>query len=470
MPPLLVQFGSSGWVPEENMFVFFSLFVVGFGVIGTLWFRKLYGKGYLLNPLVLSSLYVFVIGFGVSNYVLFTATDAVDYYLGADAYVYLNKAMILTVFAMVSLWAGYRSGAGTWLAGKWDSSVMARRFLRREYQLDYRVIMVFIILSFSCRLLQVRFRLFGYTSTIDEWIRLAAFAQWLHAGATLGLLSLLVVSLAWFKRPSDKHAMYLMVFLLTYESVFGFMLGQKSAVVMPLAITGVAYYYTRHRFPWKAFLAGIALLYMAYVVIEPFRRLRYEDPDFQSGSLVAIASNVINAGKSYERDSAIDIFKSQIAMRVNSTLMAACSVKYMDENGLNQDAPEFLRNLILSPLHAVVPRFLWSTKPMETTGQWFNIEVLGAPADAVSASAMTPVGYLYFTGGAYAICIGFFLIGILQQWAAVSFSGKGSGSEVIYFCLLGTLVQLDNSVNAIFLYTARNLLLATGIQYFLFKR
>jgi hypothetical protein len=31
-------------------------------------------------------------------------------------------------------------------------------------------------------------------------------------------------------------------------------------------------------------------------------------------------------------------------------------------------------------------------------------------------------------------------------------------------------VQLDNSVNAIFLYTARNLLLATGIQYFLFKR
>ena len=261
-----------------------------------------------------------------------------------------------------------------------------------------------------------------------------------------------------------------MVFLLVYESIFGFLLGQKGAVVMPLATTGAVYYYTKNRFPWKAFLAGIVLLYMAYVVIEPFRRSRYDDPDFQSGSIVAIASNVISAGKSYERDSAIDIFKSQIAMRINSTLMAACSVKYMDEKGLNQDAPAFLWNLFLSPFHAVVPRFIWPTKPMESTGQWFNKEVLGAPEDAASSFAMTPIGYLYFAGEAYAICIGFFLIGILQRWAAFSFSGRGSGSEVIYFCLLGTLVQLDNSVNAIFLYTARNLLLAIGVQYILFKK
>ena len=183
--PLLVQFGSSGWVSEENIFIFFSLFVVGFGVAGALWFRKTYGKGFLLNPLV-SSCSVFVIGFGVSNYVLFTDADVVDYYLGADAYVYLNKAMILTLFAMISLWAGYRGGVGTWLAGKWDSSVLAKRFLRREYRLDYRVIMVLIIVSISCRLLQVRFGLFGYTSTTDEWIRLAALTQWLHAGRPSG--------------------------------------------------------------------------------------------------------------------------------------------------------------------------------------------------------------------------------------------------------------------------------------------
>jgi hypothetical protein len=252
--------------------------------------------------------------------------------------------------------------------------------------------------------------------------------------------------------------------------IFGFFSGYKYGVVMPFVLTGFVYYYVMDRIPWKAFLAAIALLYLAYAVIEPFRALRYLDPDFKNREIVAIASGVMRAGESYDQAEVKDVFLAQIAPRLNSTLSAACAVKYMDENKLPPNAPSFLQDLFLAPFHALVPRFLWSAKPISLIGLWFNSEVLGGGEDSPSSGAMTPIGYLYFAGGVLAIGVGFFLIGIAARWIASSFWKCGSGSAIVYFGLLGNFIVIDSSVNAIFLSLIRNLLLLVSLQYFLFKK
>jgi hypothetical protein len=468
--PLLIFLMVSGWLSEERIFILLTLFVVGFGVMGVVWFYNVHGNGFLLNPLVLSTLLTFVVGFGASNYVLLTEVGQVDRFLDTDPYRYLNKAMILIFFAMVSLWAGYRSGAGPWLTGKWIRSGVGKKYLRREYQPNYRVIAAFFAVSLSCRLLQVWFGVFGYSADLDPLIRLASYTQWLTMGANLGLLALLVISLTWFHGSVDRRVLYLMVAFLMYETIFGFLSGYKAAVVMPFILTGVVSYYATDRFPWRALLAAIALLYLAYAVIEPFRALRYLDPDFKNRDIMEIASGMARAGKNYDRAEVKDVFLAQIAPRLNSTLLAACAIKYMDQNQLPPNAPAFLQDLFLSPFHALIPRFLWPEKPMESRSLWFNSEVLGAPEDTLTSVGMTPIGYLYFSGGALAIGIGFFLIGIAQRWVATSFWKCGSGSAFVYFGLLGNLFTIDHSVNAIFVSLVRNLLLFGSFQYFLFKK
>ena len=124
--PLLFCLMVSGWLSEEKIFILLTLFVVGFGAMGVVWFYDVHGNGFLLNPLVLSSLLTFVVGFGVSNYVLLTDVDQVDYYLGTDAYQYLNKTMILASFAMVSLMGRVQEWSRT-LVGEKMASIRYRK-------------------------------------------------------------------------------------------------------------------------------------------------------------------------------------------------------------------------------------------------------------------------------------------------------------------------------------------------------
>ncbi|TFH40025.1 MAG: hypothetical protein E4H01_17275, partial [Lysobacterales bacterium] len=258
----------SEWFPEEKVFIFLTLYIVGFTAMGAAWVYRERRSCLLIDPFVLSSLLTFSIGFGISNYVLLAEWDQVDYFLGTDAYRYLNKAMVLAYFALFSLWVGYRSAIGLWLTGKWTRSGITKRYFRREYQPDYRLISAFFVLSLFCRLLQVRLGVFGYSSESEQTLGLASYTQWLTIGANLGFLALLVVSLTWFQGQTDRRAFYLLVAFLVYETIFGFLSGMKSAVVMPLVLVSIAFYYAKDRFPWKALFAGIALLYIAYAVIE----------------------------------------------------------------------------------------------------------------------------------------------------------------------------------------------------------
>src|SRR3546814_15261390 len=76
-------------------------------------------------------------------------------------------------------------------------------------------------------------------------------------------------------------------------------------------------------------------------------------------------------------------------------------------------SPTFLTNIALSPAYAFIPRVIWKEKPSGDLGLWYTHVVMGL--GSYSSTAMGPVTYLYFAGGALAVFVGFMGFGILQK-------------------------------------------------------
>ena len=72
---------------------------------------------------------------------------------------------------------------------------------------------------------------------------------------------------------------------------------------------------------------------------------------------------------------------------------------------MTEEDPKFLENILSSPAYAVIPRFLWPSKPYGDVGAWFNRVVFGG--SIYSATGMSPIGYLYLAGGAAVVVVGF---------------------------------------------------------------
>jgi hypothetical protein len=141
----------------------------------------------------------------------------------------------------------------------------------------------------------------------------------------------------------------------------------------------------------------------------------------------------------------------------------------MDESGLPNNAPEFLNNLLLVPLHAVVPRVLLPTKPLQNIGLWFANEVMEQDTE-ITSIAMSPVGYLYFGGGGPLVFFGFFLIGMLQQVVYKRFWLAGSGGLTILLGVSTSLAVIDSSFDSIFINLIRLTPVLLICQYFLYRR
>src|SRR5207244_101493 len=112
---------------------------------------------------------------------------------------------------------------------------------------------------------------------------------------------------------------------------------------------------------------------------------------------------------------------------------------------LPEDAPAFLSNILLAPLHALIPRLLWKSKPFQDIGQWYTTHVFGY--EFLSSTAMTTFTYLYFAGGVVAVFMGFFVVGVVQRVFLELLILAWAGSAVIYLAMLGGLVCIDNSFN-----------------------
>lgn len=425
-----------------------------------------------INPVLLASIFTFVLAFGVTNVLYFLPEDVVALVgLEPVATVWMNQLMLLVVLGAIFMWVGYGSGVGRGMGRIMQRSRVLRKWMKPSLRISKPAVYACLAVSLIAKLWAIKLGVYGYSSTYDQLITAANYTQYFYMADSLGMLALVGVALQCFASPHSVRAdRHLLLLVLSYEVGFGLLSGMKSAVVMPFLIVGIVYYTQRNRFPRWLIPAVVIGFVTAYAVIEPFRAARNENAGAAITSLGDIVSTMTRGGSANTYDDGGGASTGlQILARLNMTYIGSLGIEYAANHGeLPTGSPEFLDDIILAPANAVIPRFLWESKSLQDIGLWYTHQVMGF--DFYSSTAMSPFTYLNFAGGPLVVIMGFLVVGMIQRGLFDGLRHFGGGGLIVFFGLLGTLVNIDSAFNSFFISIIRFLPLLVGVQYVLLRR
>jgi hypothetical protein len=440
-------------------------------------------RRWLVSPPVAASIATFFLGCVLPSAALFqegsnSYTISFQYLGGEERIHWLNKGMECAVLGAAGMWLGYRSNLGRDLSRRLTTARLFRGVLRTDYDVRMPVILTLFFLAALARLLQVTFGVFGYASDIDKLYAYAWATQSLALLARLSRVALLAAALAFFSASrTDLALKTVLISALGLELIFGFLSGFKSDVVYPVVLLAVCQYWFRSRVPAWSLALGLATLFAAYAIVEPFRVARFNDPSFNgqdARSIAAAALAVAREGEGTEsltnRENPVSAFVTGLLDRTNLSAFAAISIKYKTERdgALPENAPRFLFNLLGSPVMGFIPRVIWKGKPLSNIGSWFNAEVVGS-ASIYNSVGMSPFGYLYFAGGTIAVFLGFFAAGVFQRFVYETLS-PAAGGVLVYFALLPGLAVIESAFDSFFAGALQLTLILLVIQRAVLKR
>lgn len=459
----------------EFIFLLKSIFLTIYLLMEISTIRKTNNINWMLNPVVLASFITFMLGYGILNLIYFVPDtkpyeNLLNFFGGS--FEYLSSTMDYIVLGAVSMWLGYRSNLGLFLFGFMTTKVFnLLKYFRKEFNFNKKLIYCLIAVSILVRFYAIIIGVYGYAQSPEEIEEAAGITQYLNLLGSLAQYSLFVVSIVYYSAENGKSYRNLFVVLIVTEVFFGFISGMKSLVILPFVIPLLTYLIVRKKLK-KSFLIFTAVsVFLAYIIIEPFRVLRYFDPNFRSTPKYIIQTlydaYVLNKQVGFGGEIDTESIFFAFLGRNNYMIEATLAIDYKNRIGLNDHDPDFRSRLFFAPLHAVVPRVIWAGKPFEDTGLWFTQKVLGY--DIYSSTGYTPFGFLFFAGGWPFIVIFFFIFGIMQN-ALFRFLDLGSGGVIIYVGLLLSVILIDTTVNTIFITWIRTYPLLIILQYFTFKK
>ena len=460
------------WITNVQGFSAFTVLLLAYLGLEAKNLRVSQPRLFWINPVILASIFTFALTFGVSN-ILFSLPENTLYALGVSLVVthWMNELMFLVLLGAIAMWAGYGSYAGRRVGIALQHSRTMKLWMLTSFKMRQSVLFAALLVDFFAKLIMINLGLFGYASAYNNSVESDSYMQYLGLASSLGSLLLLCVSLQNFsvKRPSILNQKVLFL-LLAYEILFGLLSGMKSAVVMPLLIVGIVYYSQRNRFPRLLIPAVLAGLTVAYAVITPFRAVISANEGFSGrdiGSLVTQMISATNAdsGGNEDRHSTSLEFLS----RNNLTYVGSLGIRYSNLHSiLPEGSPAFLENIFLAPAHALIPRFLWKSKPLENIGQWYTYQVMGL--NMISSTAMSPFTYLNFAGGPLAVILGFLVVGVVQRGLFDGLLHFGGGGLIVLLGLLSLLTNIDSAFDSFFVSLIRLFPILVFVQFLLLRR
>ena len=455
-------------------FIIKNIYLFLFLLYNILNFKKNNPERWLLNPVVLASIFTFLLGFCITNYINFlpgTESNKMLYNkLGNDPMPIINYMMTLVIVAAFAMWVGYNTNLGNrfyyFLTIK---PLGLSKYFRTELKPRMNMIYTLIVISVIARLYAIEIGIYGIAQSPQTLSENFAVMVILSSAGQLINFSLILVAIKFFKEGFNFNYRITLALIVLIEIYFGVLSGMKSAVVFPVAILFICYYLVHKKFHKGFITATIFLLIAAYMIIEPFRIMRMRDLNFESspGYIATTMADAYSLNKSRKIVYGDEDIFSSIVQRNNYLLTGAKAIDFADNIGLDTQSPDFLEKIYTAPLQAFIPRIFWKSKPLEDIGKWFSVFVWGG--SSTTAVAMTPIGFLYFAGGVIAVIIGFFVFGIMQKviW---NFYLAGGGQILFYLGFLSSVILIDSSINGALVGWLRNLPIFIIIQTILLKK
>jgi hypothetical protein len=449
-------------------------------------------KYLFINPLFTSLLLVFGLNFGIfTNFIFLTDNKYLiaDYFLGLDSDMYWYKIGMLQVgIGLVAFMMGHRSVFGSWLHNKAKSFVktLLSLFLRvGDQQLDFSTSKIWIVYwgasVFRLWLLAngLYGRLIDYATLTSSSFQVVG--QYFNLINGAGTFALFAIAYLFFEKKATR-AKFLLI--LSLELFWGFLAGARGTFLLPLAVVGTAAYLIKGRLQLSQISLFSLGLFIAMTVVVPFKNFyskygadidltniavifnRFYDYYIVEENLLSEALASDDTQSKETQSSSSDVSQmpwyQAIFHQTNYSTEVAASIRHKETYGVPENAPDFLSNIVFSPVYAVVPRFLWPSKPTNSLGLWFRETILNYQLgnENTTAIAITPIGYLYFTGGSVAVFIGFWLMGILQRSFFLFLRDKSLFGVIVFVVMMSNFYQIDSGIDSIPVAYIRNLFIA----------
>lgn len=438
--------------------------------------RRFHPQRWLLNPAVVCAFMTFFMAYGWTNILFFMPPESLELLgLVPDVSSAMVKHQYLVLVGAIVLFLGYWSPLAARLASPGVVARLQRRLLPRTESVRPLAIPILLAIAVGARLYAMSQGLYGYGGdySAERLAVTAGYSQYLTLLGGLGKLALVLAALRFFTPGSRISAAHWFWAALLIEVFFGFLSGMKSAVGMPMVIAGICLYLRTGKIPRNWIVLTFGMIVVAYAVIEPFRLLRNQQGTTLT-SLGATLEVLTQAGSGDSGSARKNVDSApvslSVAARSNLSYIGSFGIDYADAYlELPADSPAFLDDLILAPLHALIPRFIWDSKPLGNLGLWYNQVVMGM--SHFSSTAMGPFAYLYFAGGYLAVGIGFFFIGVLQRvWWFFTSPWQSLSGALVFLPLLSTFSVIDSAVNGIIITLFREVPLVLILSFIIFRR
>ena len=348
--------GSSvDYLNDEQLFV--TLNIVFSAYIILLLVRKLRKGMSIINPIIISSIFMFLLPYGFP--VLFQySEDNIRY---SPKYLSLIQGMIYANIGFLTLWFSFNSKIfKPFISYLRRYSKLFVKSLRVKPQLIY----IFIILAVLLNLRSIYQGNYGVLSTIyaDE-INIGVMDQVEYFISTA--LKGVVFLLAWeyFKYKRRKKLFVISFFLLLF---FQIMAGYKGAVVMTFIILFVANYLAVKTVNYRLGIVCFIALVFAYGIVNPYREyLIYsgEKPSSIQDITRCVVSGVVLQNQIVTNEDVSVV--NEVMSRFTTLPELATFIEYKDKFGLRVPRdPDFLYLCYTIPAQLLIPRFLWPSKPV----------------------------------------------------------------------------------------------------------
>jgi hypothetical protein len=444
------------------------LLILAYAVLEVLLVRRSQRELWLLNPAVQSALFLHFLPTASALLLPMLPDELSTLAFDPSEDQWAIRYEWLNLIGAVALWTGYWSGAANVIARALARSSTIERWIRPQLALRLGVALVLVLVSSGIRLLAIRLGLYGYSASPEKRELAEAYSQYLAMAGELGKVTLVAVSMATFLGKLNKWPMLL---LLVMETGFGILSGFKAAVILPTIIVGMCAYAVRGRLPVLLLPSIVIGLFSAYAIIQPFRAARYKELEFDGTSVSSIVDTfAASRDSAYESDAdgPVAATTASIFGRATDVTSAANGIEFAERwDVLPEGSPNFLEDIFLSPLYSIIPRALWEGKPVNDVGLWYTQVVMGE--GTTSSTAMYPVTYLNFAGGAVAVILGFLTVGVIQSAVFRGVAAHGGAAVFVVACLIGSLGHVDSVFYSFFISLIRNVPFLFALQWALFR-
>ena len=233
----------------------------------------------------------------------------------------------------------------------------------------------------------------------------------------------------------------------------------------------IVLYFKERKVDKSVSLILIGAIFLAYAIIQPLRIYAEASASLKGTSLTIsdlynIFDEAINTNTSYSSDDASFIFTS-FMVRSNYMEPLCMAIENKKSSFTETHVKGGWGHIALSPIYAVVPRFIWKNKPIADIGRHFSYEIYGSTF--LNSIGFTPQGYFYLLNGFFGVVFGFLLIGSFIR-VITWFLLERLREPIIYLYLL---VEFSSPTDLIWSYFSgimQSIIFLLIVMFFMYKR